>query len=115
MANDFRHCALRRLTPPFVFLLFGTSCPRQRSVGLERKNGKNSETGVSAAAGLSLLRPNQSAMANILLSGESTDKTKEAGTFAFLITDVIIPERMARVDVAGCLVAGCCRGRFRTV
>ena len=30
-----RHCVLWRLTPPFVFLLFGTSCPRQRSVGLE--------------------------------------------------------------------------------
>ena len=35
VANDLRHCVLRRLTPPFVFLLFGISCPRQRSVGLE--------------------------------------------------------------------------------
>ena len=39
MANDLRHCVLRRLTPPFVFLLFGTSCPRQRSVGLEGAGG----------------------------------------------------------------------------
>ena len=38
-------------------------------------------------------------MNNILLSGESTDKTKEADTFAFLITDVIIPDGMDRVDV----------------
>ena len=30
---------LRRLMPPFVFLLFGTSCPRQRSVGLEGAGG----------------------------------------------------------------------------
>ena len=39
VANDLRHCVLRRLTPPFVFLLFGTSCPRQRSVGLEGAGG----------------------------------------------------------------------------
>ena len=51
------------------------------------------------------MRPNQSAMTNILLSGESIDKTKEADTFAFLITDVIIPGGMSRVDVAGCLAA----------
>ena len=44
-------------------------------------------------------------MTNILLSGESIDKTKEAGTFAFLITDVIIPEGMKRVDVVDCLAA----------
>ena len=44
-------------------------------------------------------------MTNILLSGESTatDKTKEADTFAFLINDVIIPDGMDRVDVAGYL------------
>ena len=42
-------------------------------------------------------------MTNILLSGESTDKTKQADTFAFLITDVIIPAGMERVDVAGYL------------
>ena len=53
--------------------------------------------------GLSLLRPNQSTMENILLSGESTNKTKEAGNFAFLITDVIIPDGMGRVDVVGYL------------
>ena len=39
MANDLRHWVLRRLTPPFVFLLFGTSCPRQESVGLEGAGG----------------------------------------------------------------------------
>ena len=39
MANDWRHCVLRRLTPPFLFLLLGTSCPRQRSVGLEGAGG----------------------------------------------------------------------------
>ena len=58
---------------------------------------------VSAAAGLSLLRPNQSTMTNILLSGQSTNKTKEADNFAFLITDVIIPDRMDRVGVVGYL------------
>ena len=30
---------MRRLTPPFLFLLLGTSCPRQRSVGLEGAGG----------------------------------------------------------------------------
>ena len=39
VANDFSNCVLRRLTPPFVFFLFGTSCPRQRSVGLEGAGG----------------------------------------------------------------------------
>ena len=42
-------------------------------------------------------------MPNILLSGESTNKTKEADTFAFLITDVIIPDGMGRVGAAGYL------------
>ena len=60
---------------------------------------------MSAAAGLSLLRPNQSAMTNILLSGESTDKTKEEGTFAFLITDAIIPDEIKRLGVVDCLAA----------
>ena len=44
-------------------------------------------------------------MANILLSGESTGKVTETGTFAFLITDVIIPDEMKRVDVVDCLAA----------
>ena len=60
---------------------------------------------VSAAAGLSLLRPNQSTMNNILLSGVSTTKTEEADNFAFLVTDVIIPDGMDRVNVAGYLAA----------
>ena len=68
-----------------------------------RKTANASETDVSAAAGLSLMRPNQSTMTNILLPGESTNKTKEADTFAFLITDVIIPDGMDRVDAAGYL------------
>ena len=42
-------------------------------------------------------------MANILLSGESTDKTKQADTFAFLITDVIMLAGTERSDVAGYL------------
>ena len=42
-------------------------------------------------------------MANILLSVESTDKTKEAGAFAFLIADVIIREK--RAGAVGCLAA----------
>ena len=70
-----------------------------------QKSAKTSETGVSAAAGLSLLRPNQSTMTNILLSGESIDKTKAEDTFAFLITDVIIPDEMKRVDVVDLLAA----------
>ena len=44
-------------------------------------------------------------MANILLSGESTDKAKETDTFAFLITDVIIPDEMKRAGVVDCLAA----------
>ena len=44
-------------------------------------------------------------MANILLSGESTGKVTETDTFAFLITDVIIPDEMKRVDVVDCLAA----------
>ena len=51
------------------------------------------------------MRPNQSTMTNILLSGESPNKTKEADTFAFLITDVIIPDGMDRVDVVGYLAS----------
>ena len=52
------------------------------------------------------MRPNRSAMTNILLSGEPTDKTKAAETFVvFLITDVIIPDEMKREDVAGLLSA----------
>ena len=39
VANDWRHCVLRRLTPPFLILLLGTSCPRQRSVFLEGAGG----------------------------------------------------------------------------
>ena len=43
-------------------------------------------------------------MAGLLLSGGSTIKVKEAGNFAFCITDVVIPaDRMARVDVVACL------------
>ena len=39
----------QRLTPPFVFFLFGTLCPRQRSVGLEGAGGlREVETGNSA-------------------------------------------------------------------
>ena len=44
-------------------------------------------------------------MSNILLSGESTDKTKDEDTFAFLLTDVIIPDEMKRVGVVDCLAA----------
>ena len=58
---------------------------------MQEKTAKTSKTEVSAAAGLSLLRPNLGAMTNILLSGGFTNKTKEAGNFAFLITDVVIP------------------------
>ena len=42
-------------------------------------------------------------MTNILLSEGSTTKAKEAGNFAFLLTDVAIPDGMSRVDVAGYL------------
>ena len=44
-------------------------------------------------------------MSNILLSGESIDKTKDEDTFAFLFTDVIIPDEMKRVDVVDSLAA----------
>ena len=44
-------------------------------------------------------------MANILLSGEPTDKTKQEDTFAFLITDVIIPGEMKRSGVVDLLAA----------
>ena len=44
--------------------------------------------GIAAAAGLSLLRSNQSKMANVLLSEVFTTKAKEAGNFAFLLTAV---------------------------
>ena len=50
-----------------------------------------------------MLRSNQSKMANILLSEGSTTKAKEAGNFAFLLTDVIIPDGMPRVGVVGYL------------
>ena len=46
-SNDLRHLS-SRLTPPFVFLLFGTLCPRQRSVGLE---GAGGPVGFEPAAG----------------------------------------------------------------
>ena len=44
-------------------------------------------------------------MTNILLTGEASDKTKQADTFAFLFTDVIIPKEMKRADVVDCLAA----------
>ena len=53
----------------------------------------------------SLLRSNQSKMTNLLLPEGPTTKAKEAGNFAFLITDVAIPDGMGRVDVAGYLAA----------
>ena len=65
------------------------------------ETAKSSKIVVSAAAGLSLLRLNQSEMTNILLSGESTTKAEEADDFAFLITDVVIPDGMDRVGVVG--------------
>jgi hypothetical protein len=37
-------------------------------------------------------------MIGLLPSEGSTTKAKEAGNFAFCITDVVIPEGMARVD-----------------
>ena len=69
------------------------------------KNGKNHSSVEPLSGGALAVRPNQSAMANILLSGESTDKAKETDTFAFLVTDVIIPDEMKRVDVVDCLAA----------
>ena len=42
-------------------------------------------------------------MTNILLSEGPTTKTKEAGSFAFLLADVSIPDGMARVGVVGYL------------
>ena len=42
-------------------------------------------------------------MTDLLLSEGSTIKAKEAGNFAFCITDVVIPDGMARVDVVACL------------
>ena len=42
-------------------------------------------------------------MADLLLSKRSTIKAKEAGNFAFCITDVVIPDGMARVGVVACL------------
>ena len=42
-------------------------------------------------------------MIYLLLSESSTIKAKEAGNFAFCITDVVIPEGMARVDAVACL------------
>ena len=60
---------------------------------------------VAAAAGRSLLRSNESEMNNRLLSRESTTKAIEAVNFAFLITDVIVPDGMGRVDVVGYLAA----------
>ena len=42
-------------------------------------------------------------MIDLLLSEGSTIKAKEAGNFAFCITDVVIPAGMARVNVVACL------------
>ena len=39
----------------------------------------------------------------MLLSEGSTTKAKEAGNFAFLLTDVAIPDGMPRVDAVGYL------------
>ena len=44
-------------------------------------------------------------MTHILLPAESIDKTKAPDTFAFLITDVTIPDDMKRVDVVDLLAA----------
>ena len=64
---------------------------------------QNQETTAAAASGLSLLWSNQSKMACVLLSEGSTTKTKEADNFAFLLTDVAIPDGISRVDVVGYL------------
>ena len=66
-------------------------------------NAKKQETAVAAAAGLSLLRSNQSKLANVLLSEGPTTKAQEAGNFAFLLTDVAIPDGISRVGVVGYL------------
>ena len=42
-------------------------------------------------------------MADLLLSEGYTTKAKEAGNFAFYITDIVIPDGMARIDVVACL------------
>ena len=42
-------------------------------------------------------------MAGLLLSEGATIKAKEAGNFAFCITDVVFTGMMARVDVVACL------------
>ena len=42
-------------------------------------------------------------MADLLLSEGYTIKAKEAGNFAFYITDVVVPDGMARIDVVVCL------------
>lgn len=42
-------------------------------------------------------------MIDLLLSEGSTIKAKEAGNFAFCITDVVVPERTARVGAVACL------------
>ena len=42
-------------------------------------------------------------MTNILLSEGPTAKAKEGDNFAFLLTDVAIPDGMPRVDVVGYL------------
>ena len=39
VANDLRHCVFAAAYAAFSLLLSGTSCPRQRSVGLEGAGG----------------------------------------------------------------------------
>ena len=57
-----RHCVLRRLTPPFVFLSSGTSFPRQRSAGLEDAGGPvGSFEPVAGKRGVIFLAPCSSA------------------------------------------------------
>ena len=56
------------------------------------------------AAGLPRLRTTLDKMIGLLLSEGSTTKAKEAGNFAFCITDAVIPDGMPRVGVVACLL-----------
>ena len=82
-----RHCVLRRLTPPFVFLLFGTSCLRQRSVGLEGAGGAVGFEPVAEKRGV-ILTPCFSASLTVVYP-----KTNARGMVALLGVPVVCLSR----------------------
>ena len=69
-----------------------------------QKNGKNQQNrGVCCCGALAIATEPKNDGQYTIIGRVSTTKAEEAANFAFLVTDVIIPDGMDRVDVVGYL------------